>query len=146
MPSTGSRVDPFVVFRFEVRIDDLPAGGFSDCSGLAAETEFLDYAEGGVNDHLHRFPGRTRHPNLVFKRGIVDRLLWDWHADLARGIVRFRNGSVLVHDKSGALTQLRFEFRKALPVKWTGPDLSASSSAVAVESIELAHHGLERRD
>jgi phage tail-like protein len=75
----------------------------------------------------------------------VDRVLWDWHADLVRGIVRFRNGTVLVRDPSGTLTQLQFEFHRALPVKWTGPELSASGGTVAVESVELAHHGLDRR-
>ena len=146
VPSTGSRTDPFVTFRFEVRIDDLSVGGFSDCSGLTVETEFFDYPEGGLNDHLHRFPGRSRQQNLVLKRGIVDRVLWDWHDDLVRGTVQFRNGTVVVRDPSGSLTPMRFEFRRALPIKWTGPELSASASAVAVESIELAHHGLERQD
>ena len=145
MASTGSRVDPFVAFRFEVRLDDLPMGGFSDCGGLTVETEFQDYAEGGVNDHLHRFPGRSRQQNLVLKRGIVDRSLWDWHADLVRGVVRFRNGVVLVRDPSGQRVDLRFEFRRALPLKWVGPELSASGNAVAVETFELAHHGLDRR-
>ena len=77
MATTGSRVDPFIAFRFEVTIDELPVGGFSDCGGLAVETEFFDYPEGGVNDHLQRFPGRTRQQNLVLKRGIVDRKLLD---------------------------------------------------------------------
>jgi phage tail-like protein len=143
--TTGSRVDPFMAFRFQVRLDDLPVGGFSDCGGLTVETEFLDYPEGGVNDHLQRFPGRSRQQNLVLKRGIADRDLWDWHDDLVHGVVRFRSGTVLVHDPSGTRTEMQFEFRRALPVKWTGPDLSAGNGAVAVESVELAHHGLERR-
>jgi phage tail-like protein len=143
--TTASRVDPFMAFRFEVRLDDLPVGGFSDCGGLTVETEFFDYPEGGVNDHLQRFPGRSRQQNLVLKRGIVDRDLWDWHNDLVHGVVRLRNGTVLVHDPSGTRTELQFEFRRALPVKWTGPELSAGNGAVAVESIELAHHGLDRR-
>lgn len=145
MATTASRTDPFVAFRFEVRLDDLPVGGFSDCGGLTVETEFFDYPEGGVNDHLQRFPGRSRQQNLVLKRGIVDRDLWDWHDNLVHGVVQFRNGSVLVHDPSGTRTEMHFEFRRALPVKWTGPDLSAGNGAVAVESVELAHHGLEQR-
>lgn len=145
MATTASRVDPFMAFRFEVRLDDLPVGGFSDCGGLTVETEFFDYPEGGVNDHLQRFPGRSRQQNLVLKRGIVDRGLWEWHDELVHGVVRFRNGTVLVHDPSGVRTELQFEFRRALPVKWSGPELSAGNGAVAVESVELAHHGLERR-
>ena len=145
MASTASRVDPFLAFRFEVRLDDLAVGGFSDCGGLTVETEFLDYAEGGVNDHLRRFPGRSKQQNLTLKRGVVDRVLWDWHADLVHGRVRFRNGAVLIRDASGARTDMRFEFHRALPAKWVGPDLSAGGNAVAVETLELVHHGLDRR-
>ena len=144
MPETGTRVDPIMAFRFEVRIDDLPVGGFSDCSGLNVETEFMEYAEGGVNDFVHRRPTRTKSSNLILKRGIVDRSLWDWHNDLVRGTVSFRHGTVFVHDESGSKTPLRFEFRRALPVKWTGPELSAMGAGVAVETLELAHHGIER--
>jgi phage tail-like protein len=36
----------------------------------------------------------------------------------------------------------RFELERAFPVKWTGPSFKAGDSAVAVETIELAHHGI----
>ena len=34
-------------------------------------------------------------------------------------------------------------FKQACPVKWTGPTLQAGTSAVAFESIELIHRGLD---
>ena len=37
-----------------------------------------------------------------------------------------------------------WDFKEAFPYKWTGPDLRASSSDVAFESVELAHRGLSR--
>jgi hypothetical protein len=37
-----------------------------------------------------------------------------------------------------------WDFKKAFPVKWTGPELRAASGEVAFESIELAHRGLSR--
>ena len=43
MPETGKRNDPFLAFRFEVRITGLAVGGFSECSGLQLETEIQDY-------------------------------------------------------------------------------------------------------
>ena len=70
----GSRNDPFLAFRFEVNLAGLPAGGFSDCSGLASETEITEYPEGGRNDTVHKLIGRSKQANLVLKRGIVDRL------------------------------------------------------------------------
>ena len=38
------------------------------------------------------------------------------------------------------------EFQGACPVKWTGPDLRASTSAIAFESLELVHRGLDGHD
>jgi phage tail-like protein len=144
MTVTAARNDPFLTFRFEIRLDDLPAGGFSDCAGLQSEVEMQDYAEGGLNTFMHKFPGRAKQSTLTLKRGIVDRVLWDWHYALSRGRVRRRNGSIAVRDASGANVVMEWQFRGALPAKWTGPELNASQSAVAVETLELAHQGLER--
>jgi len=35
-------------------------------------------------------------------------------------------------------------FRDAYPVKWNGTDLNATATLVAVESVELAHHGMTK--
>jgi len=89
----GTRQDPFLAFRFEVSLAGLPAGGFSDCSGLASETEIQEFPEGGRNDTVHKLIVRSKQPNLVLKRGIVDRLLWDWYFDLTQGLVVTRHGT-----------------------------------------------------
>ena len=98
MPQTGQRNDPFLAFRFEVRIGAFPVAGFSDCTGVQLETEVQDYSEGGDNTRLLKFPTRTKQANLVLKRGIVDRVLWDWYFDLTQGVVNRQTGSVIVHD------------------------------------------------
>ncbi len=145
MPSTGDRQDPFVAFRFEIRIDALPVGGFSECSGLQLETEVQDYAEGGFNQHLRKFPGRTKQTNLTLKRGIVDRELHDWYLNLVGGSVSLKSGSILVHDPSGGEVTIEWQFQRAFPCKWIGPDLNATQNNVAVETMEICHQGLVRR-
>lgn len=144
MPESGARHDPAVAFRFTVRFDNLPPGGFSDCTGLAMETEVLDYREGGVNTHVWKFATRSRQSNLTLKRGIVGRALWDWYQDINRGRMQFRNGSVLVHDPSGTEDVIEFQLLAAFPIKWSGPELSAAGNTIAVESVEFAHQGLLR--
>jgi phage tail-like protein len=50
---------------------------------------------------------------------------------------------VLMSTVEGALAPVRvWSFTRGWPVKLTGPDLDAQSSAVAVEAVEIAHHGL----
>lgn len=138
------RVDPFVAFRFEVHLDDLPVAGFSECTGLQLETEVQDHLEGGQNTFVWKFPTRTKQSNLVLKRGIVDRAMWDWYWDLTRGIVLKKTGAVVVRDPSGSDVVMEWQFREAFPSKWTGPELNASQNNVAVETLELVHQGLER--
>ena len=145
MPETGARNDPFPAFRFEVKLDDLPVAGFSEVSGLQVETEVQDYAEGGLNTHILKFPGRIKQSNLTLKRGIVDRELWNWFQDLIRGNVRLRGGSIVVRDPSGGQVLMEWQFQRAFPAKWVGPELSATQNSIAVETLELAHRGIERR-
>ena len=38
-----------------------------------------EYAEGGLNTHTWRLPGRSKQGNVTFKRGIVNKVLWDWY-------------------------------------------------------------------
>jgi T4-like virus tail tube protein gp19 len=116
----GVRVDPYQVFNFMVEIEGIISGGFSECSGP------------------------TKYPPLVLKHGLtlIDGL-WRWHQDVAQGKVDRRNGSIYLLDRQG-LPVMWWDFKKAFPVKWTGPELRAASGEVAFESIELAHRGLSR--
>lgn len=144
MAKTGARKDPFVAFRFELKMGDLPVAGFSDCTGLQLETEVQDYSEGGLNTHLRKFPTRTKQTNLVLKRGIVDREMWNWYWDLVQGVVKRRSISVVVYDPSGSEVVMEWQFREAFPCKWLGPELSATQNNVAVETLELCCEELER--
>ena len=138
------RNDPFTAFRFTVRFDDLPPGGFSDCTGLTVETEVQDFREGGLNTHTWKFVTRSKQSNLTLKRGIVNRVLWQWYDDIVNGRMKFRNGTVVVHDPTGEKDALEFQIIQAFPVKWAGSNLSASQNSLAVETVEFAHQGLLR--
>ncbi len=142
--AAGLRKDPYANFRFLVEIGGLIVGGFSDVSGLQAETEIEEYREGGVNDYVHKLPKITRYSNLTLKRGLTDgEALWKWHADVAAGKIERKNGSVILLDPAGN-EQWRWNFAQAYPVKWSGPELQANSNTVAVESVEIAHNGLTK--
>lgn len=140
----GVRLDPYQSFNFFVEIEGILAGGFSECAGLQVETEVKDYAEGGLNDYTHQFRGRTKYPPLVLTHGItlVDGL-WRWHQEVLEGRGERQNGTVYLLDRKG-VPVLWWNFKGALPTKWSGPDLKANSNEVAVERVELVHQGLSR--
>ena len=140
----GVRADPYQAFNFLVEIEGVLAGGFSECSGLQVETEFTDYREGGLNDYVHRFAGPTKYPPLVLKHGLtqIDGL-WAWHQDVVQQKITRHNGTIYLLDKK-RVPVMWWDFKEALPVKWSGPDLRADSGNVAIESVELTHRGLSR--
>ena len=39
--------DPYRNFRFLVEIEGIPQAGFTECSGIAAEIDVIEYREGG---------------------------------------------------------------------------------------------------
>ncbi|MBE9592051.1 MAG: phage tail protein [Proteobacteria bacterium] len=140
----GERKDPYLNFRFLVEIQGLIVGGFSEVAGLQAETEIEEKPEGGVNDYVHKLPKITKYPNITLKRGITDSdALWNWHQDVVNGKFERKSGFIILMDSEGN-EKWRWYFEHAYPVKWTGPDLKADNSAVAVETLELAHNGLKK--
>ena len=140
----AERNDPYVSFRFLVEIQGLIVGGFSEVSGLQADTETEDIQEGGVNDYVHKLPKVTKYPNITLKRGITDSdVLWSWHRDVVNGKIERRTGYVILLDSEGN-EKWRWTFEDAYPVKWTGPDFKADNSAVSIEALELVHRGLGR--
>jgi phage tail-like protein len=136
--------DPYMVFRFLVEIAGLRVGGFSEVTGLEVRTEVDEYREGGLNDYVHKLAKETRYLNLTLKRGITDATeIWDWHQQIVNGDIRRRAITVVLLD-SLKREKWRWNFRDAYPVKWNGTDLNATSTVVAVESIEFAHHGMTK--
>ncbi|HEX8920089.1 MAG TPA: phage tail protein [Pyrinomonadaceae bacterium] len=135
-------LDPFQGFNFFVEIEGLLVASFSECSGLQVETEVQEYAEGGLNDYTHHFRGRTKYPPLVLKKGLtLNNQLWRWHQGVIEGKVERKNGTIYLLDTT-YVPVIWWNFKKAFPVKWTGPDLRANSSDAAIESVELIHQGL----
>ncbi|MGB7922513.1 MAG: phage tail protein [Pyrinomonadaceae bacterium] len=141
---SGVRLNPFRGFNFFVEIEGILTGGFSECSGLQVETETMDYPEGGLNDYVHRFRGRTKYPALTLKHGLtmIDGL-WSWHQDVIQGNVERKNGTIYLLNRMH-LPVLWWDFKGGFPTKWTGPDFRADSNSVAFESVEIAHQGLSR--
>ncbi|MGK5110801.1 MULTISPECIES: phage tail protein [unclassified Geodermatophilus] len=137
---------PYIGAHFVLAVDGITSVSFSKCSGLAGDVGVEEYAEGGENRFAHRLPVRGSFPNLVLTQGAGPSTeLWGWFFEyLVTGRVAPRNGQVsLMSTVEGVLAPVRvWAFRKGWPVKLTGPDLDAQSGAVAVESVEIAHHGL----
>jgi phage tail-like protein len=151
------RIDPLSTFNFYITLIDnsnvlgtlitavlnYAVAGFSECSGLDATIEIMDYREGGVNDYVHKFATRTSYSNLTLKHGVIYLYddLWTWHNAWVRGSGTRKDGLIVLLDESRSPAKV-WKFRRGIPTKWVGPSLNATQSSVAIESLEIAHEGL----
>lgn len=141
MPSVG-RKNPYKKFRFLVELEGLIVGGFSEVSGLQVKTEVETVEERGTNNYEHKLPKKTKYPNVVLKRGIIDsNAIWKWHQDVINGKTSQKSGCIILLDNIGN-EKLRWRFTQAYPVKWSGSELKADGNNVEVESLELVHEGI----
>jgi phage tail-like protein len=137
------RKDPYKAFNFLVEIDGVAVAAFSEVSGLESETAVIEYRTGS-DGTLRKLPGLTKFANLVLRRGITqDRDLWNWRQAVVTGDVQRRNGSVILLDDQRNEV-VRWNFAAGWPCKWQGPALNAKNNEVAIETLEIAHEGLER--
>ena len=145
MPEKNKRKpDPYAVYNFVVEINNIEVGGFSEVSGLQVETEYESIREGGINDYEHKLARITKYPNLTLKRGIIDAdELWKWHSEIIDGKVQRNTITVKLRNYSKE-DKWSWVFNDAYPVKWSVSDLNATSSSVALESVEFAHNGMKR--
>lgn len=137
---------PYGKFRWLVEIDGLTLAHFQSVIGLNHQIEVLDQQEGGINDRLHKLPSQGSYPNVTLKLGYTtDKTLERWHRDYleAPWSAGRKNGSIVMLGDDGSEIA-RWNFVRAWPVKWMGPDLDATSSQNMVESIEIAHEGITR--
>lgn len=141
---TGNRVDPYRGFNFLVELDGITRAGFRECSGLDTSTDLVEYREGADPTHKRKLTGLSTFSNITLKWGITDSdELWRWRQTVVDGRAERKNGSIILLDEAGN-EKVRWNFLNAWPAKWTGPTFNATETAVAVETLELAHEELKR--
>lgn len=142
--ATGQVPDPHGNFNFLVEIDGITRAAFQEASGFDSTIDVIEHREGGENTTLRKLPGLTKYSNIVLKWGLTDdRELYDWHRETVLGNVERKNGSIVVLNRLGEEVA-RWNFVRAWPTKWDGPDFNAEGNDIAIETLELAHEGVER--
>ena len=141
------RQTPYSAFNFLVELEpgqgQEVVAGFSEVSGLNAEVTIAEYRNGNNRtNYVSKIPGMHKAGDVTLKRGVIGaENIWQWldaaragnMADAKRDIVV----KMLSEDRGD--TVLSWKLRGALPIKWTGPTLTAKGgSDVAMEELVLA--------
>lgn len=139
------RADAFLLPKQAELIPVLSEAGFQEVTGLGAQLEVTSYAEGGQNDFVHQLPLRHTWNRIVLKRGISQDVgIWEWYlAGLSQSIGARRNGSITLRNREGVDAMTWF-FQGGLAAKWDGPAFNAQQGSVAIESLEIAHQGIDQ--
>lgn len=142
MPATY-RDDPYGGYNFLVEVTGISPdgeavrGSFCECSGLDVEIAPIEYRNGSEDITVRQVPGLKKFGKITLKRGIVgDLAFWNWIVSAMNGAVVRTEGSVVLLDENRQEV-MRWNFRRAWPVKFTGPSLNAKNSEIAMETLEI---------
>ncbi len=141
--ATAERRDPYRTFNFQLEIDGIPLGAFSEVSGLTAEGDAVDYREGtDVQQNVRKLPGLRKFTNITLKRGYTqDKSLWRWYGNIMNGQQDRRDVTIVLLNESRQPV-LRWHAESAWVNKIEGPSFKAAGNEIAMESVELVHEGL----
>jgi phage tail-like protein len=135
---------PLPVFHFNVEWGGTRLG-FTEVTGLTQENQAIEYRDGSFPEYSAiKMPGIRKFANVVLKRGIVksDNDFYKWLSTVKLNKVERRDVVISLLNEEHAPVMV-WKIHNAFPVKVEGPALKATGNEVAIESIELAHEGLE---
>lgn len=119
--------------------------GFSEVSGLTQENQAIEYRDGSFPEYsAMKMPGLQKYSNVTLKRGILksDNEFFAWLNTIKLNTIERRDLVIKLLNEEHEPVMV-WKIHNAFPVKIEGPALKASGNEVAIESIEIAHEGLE---
>ena len=140
--ATGSRHDPLTSFNFIITVENMRAG-FSEVSGLATETDIIEYREGSEDISARKIPGKRKYTNISLKRGYTadGKDLWAWRKTVMDGKTVRKGGTITLLNEARQ-PALTWEFSEGWPSKWAGPAMNAKNNDIAIEEFEICIEAL----
>lgn len=151
----SERFDPYKNFKFRVKWDGRYVAGVSKVSALSRTTEVVEHREGGDPSTVRKSPGQTKFEAITLERGVTHdtefekwaNKVWNLGSGLGSevSLKDFRKDIIIeVYNEAGQLA-LAYKIERCWPSEYTAvPELDASASAVAIQSLKLENEGWER--
>ncbi len=137
----ATNAESAVTVCFSVVIDTLDLGDFSSCEGLGLEVVIEQREEGGSNGFVWQLPTRIKFTNVKLSRAVGPDTakIARWFAGMTSGVKR--STAVITARSADDQPVAQWSLDGVVPVRWTGPSFGLDSPKVAMETIEIAHHG-----
>lgn len=151
----AARRDPYKNFKFRVKWDGKYVAGISKVGGLTRKTEPVTHREGGDHSSVRVSPGQTKYEAITLERGVTHdpefevwaNKVWNYAggAGAESALAGFRKDIIIeVYNEAGQKA-LAYKVYRCWVSDFTAlPELDASASAIAIQSITLQNEGWER--
>ncbi|MFC0541504.1 phage tail protein [Kutzneria chonburiensis] len=148
-----TRFDPYLGFRFKIKVDGLYVAGLNKCSALKKSTEVTSWYEGGDAAGPHQIPGKTKYDPITLEAGVThDTTFEDWagkvnnfQGDAAMSLAGFRKDiSIEVYNLGGQKVLGYNVYRCWVSEYQALPQLDAGGNAVMISTIKLENEGWVR--
>jgi conserved hypothetical phage tail region protein len=135
---------PLPKFYFQVKIGGTE-GAFQEVTGLDMEAQVIEYRHGNSPDFTTiKMPGIKKYSNVILKKGVFkdDKTYWDWINKIKMNTIERQPVTISLLDEAGSPVQT-WTLKNAWPTKISGTDLKSDGNEPAVESLDIAHEGVE---
>ena len=148
---------PLTKMNFLVSVDQVNGvAAFSEVTGVDASVDVIEFRQGNSSSLAPvKIQGLVKHGNITLKMGYTkDQDFKTWIQNCVsehRGETPRRNVTIELIDISDGAPQaiqetvtgtLTWILKDAWVCKYNGPDLNASTSEVAIETVEIAYEEL----
>lgn len=134
---------PLPKFHFQVQWGGVRIG-FTEVTGLDMQAEVIEYREGSSPEYSKlKMPGMQKYSNITLKRGTIqgDSDFYKWINATSMTKAERRDIVISLLNETHAPV-MTWKARNAFPVKVQASDLKSDGNEVAIETLELAHEGL----
>lgn len=134
---------PLPKFHFQVQWGGERLG-FTEVTGLDIQIEAIEYREGSSPEYSKiKMPGMPKYSNITLKRGSMDgdSDFYKWINTTSLNTVERRDIVISLLNETHSPV-VSWKAKNAFAVKVQASDLKADGNEVAIETLELAHEGL----
>ncbi|MDR2163251.1 MAG: phage tail protein [Clostridiales Family XIII bacterium] len=158
-PAGGANSYPYTKMNFAVSImNQAGEAAFSEISGLDATVDVIEFRQGNSGSLAPtKIPGLVKQGNLSMKFGITAsanfrKWIFDCvnhqrvgsiRTDIVIELIDIRTQSPTVLQSTANAGPMAWVLKNAWVTKYTGTDLNALQSEVAIETIEVAYEYMD---
>lgn len=118
--------------------------GFTEVTGLDMQVEVIEYREGSSPEYSKiKMPGMHKFSNITLKRGTIqgDSEFYKWINTISLTVSERRDIIISLLNETH-VPVMTWKAKNAFPIKVQASDLKSDGNEVAIETLELAHEGL----